>query len=76
MPVANKLDQIAIDILGELPETDNGNKYIIVVSDYYTKWTHAMAVPNQLAQTVADELMIHIRFRNAKTITYQPRSQF
>ena len=31
--VRNKLDRIAIDILGELPETDNGNKYIVVVSD-------------------------------------------
>ena len=58
IPVRNKLDRIAIDILGELPETDNGNKYIVVVSDYFTKWTHAMAIPDQVAQTVADKIMI------------------
>jgi hypothetical protein len=29
------MQRIATDILGELPETENGNKYILVVSDYW-----------------------------------------
>ena len=58
VPVRNKLDRVAIDILGELPETENGNNYILVMTDYFTKWTHAMALPDQTAQTVADRLMI------------------
>lgn len=33
------LERIATDILGELPQTANGNKYILVVADYFTKWT-------------------------------------
>ncbi|CAC5399391.1 unnamed protein product [Mytilus coruscus] len=33
------MERIATDILGELPEAEGGNKYILVVSDYYTKWT-------------------------------------
>ena len=49
---------MAIDILGELPETENGNKYIVVISDYFTKWTHAIALPDQTAQTIADRLMV------------------
>ena len=57
IPVRNKLDRIALDILGELPETENGNKNILVISDYYTKWTHAVAIPDQTALTVADKLM-------------------
>lgn len=27
------MERIAIDILGELPETDSGNRYIVVISD-------------------------------------------
>ena len=57
VPVRNKLDRVAIDILGELPETEQGNKYIVVISDYFTKWTHAIALPDQTAQTIADRLM-------------------
>ena len=47
------MERIATDILGELPETDEGNRYILVISDYFTKWTEAFAMPNMEAKTVA-----------------------
>ena len=47
------MERIATDILGELPETENGNKYILVVSDYFTKWTEAFPMRNMEAETVA-----------------------
>lgn len=47
------MERIAIDILGELPETMRRNRYILVVSDYYSKWTESNPMPNMEARTVA-----------------------
>ena len=46
-------ERVALDILGPLPETPNGNKYILVIGDYFSKWTESFPLPNQEAQTVA-----------------------
>ena len=42
-----------MDILGPLPTTQRGNRYILVFSDYFTHWAEAYSVPNQEAATVA-----------------------
>jgi hypothetical protein len=47
------MERIATDILGELPETEDGNRYILVVSDYVSKWTESFAMSNMEAETVA-----------------------
>lgn len=47
------MERIATDILGELPSTAAGNRYILVVSDYYTKWTESFPMPNMESETVA-----------------------
>lgn len=44
---------IDTDILCELPETDRGNRHILVVYDYFTKWTEAFILPNMEAETIA-----------------------
>lgn len=46
-------ERIALDILGPLPETSKKHRYILVVSDYFSKWTEAFPLTNQEAQTVA-----------------------
>ena len=51
------LERISIDIVGELPETEAGNKYILSVTDYFTKWAQAYPLPDQTAQSVADVLV-------------------
>lgn len=49
-------ERVALDILGPLPETPDRNKYILVIGDYFSKWTEAFPLPNQEAQTVAKVL--------------------
>ncbi len=46
-------DTLAIDYLGPLPKTANGNKYILVMTDHFTKYVEVIAVPNQLAEDCA-----------------------
>ena len=70
----NPMERIAIDILGELPQTAKGNKYILVVSDYFTKWTEALPLPNIGACTVAKILVDEVlcRFGIPQTIPRSP----
>lgn len=37
--------------------TEQGNRYILVIGDYFTKWTEAFAIPDQEAETVAKKLV-------------------
>ena len=51
------MECIAIDVLGPLPITETGNKYILIVTDYFMKWVEAYPMPNQEATTVAELLV-------------------
>ena len=51
------MERIAMDILCELSETSGGNKHILVISDYYAKWTECFAMPNMEAKKVAKLLV-------------------
>ena len=33
-----------MDILGRLPETRSGNRYVLVIGNYFTKWKEAFAM--------------------------------
>uniref|UniRef100_A0A1X7TES2 Integrase catalytic domain-containing protein n=1 Tax=Amphimedon queenslandica TaxID=400682 RepID=A0A1X7TES2_AMPQE len=49
--------RIAMDIVGPLPRCRKGNRYILVVCDYATRFPEAIPMKNIYAETVAEELM-------------------
>ena len=51
------MERIALDIMGPLPVTEDGNKYVLVVADYFTKYVEAYAIPDERAETVARKLV-------------------
>jgi hypothetical protein len=45
--------RVSVDLMGPLTKTKKGNKYIMVVTDQFSKWTEAYAIKNKEAVTVA-----------------------
>ncbi|XP_077991053.1 uncharacterized protein LOC144445388 [Glandiceps talaboti] len=45
IPVKSPWYMVGMDLIGPLPPTDNGNVYIMTVTDYFTKSLEAFALP-------------------------------
>ena len=45
------MDLIAIDILSCLPATPDGYKYLLVATDYFSKWLEAVPLCDAEART-------------------------
>jgi len=54
IPVEVPFHRIGIDFVGPLPIIAQQNKYIIVATDYMTKWLEAKAVPKADAKNTVD----------------------
>ena len=61
--VEQPFHMIAMDFL-EMPPSKKGNKYCLVISDYFTKWPEVLALPDQQALTVARALMNQVVCRH------------
>src|SRR5260364_430098 len=51
--VGRAFERVGIDLVGPLPITPRNNRYIIVATDYLTRWPEAKAVPDAGAETLA-----------------------
>ena len=52
-----------MDILDVCDPTPDGYRYILVIADYFSKWTEAFPIKNKCADTVADVLVDKIILR-------------
>lgn len=59
----NPFDLLGIDVL-TLTRTENGNLYVLVVTDYATRWVEAFAMEDQKAETIAKILINEIICRH------------
>ncbi|KRZ52308.1 Retrovirus-related Pol polyprotein from transposon 17.6 [Trichinella nativa] len=51
------MSRIGVDIIGPFQRTERGNKYILTVQDYFSKWPEAYPIPDMTASTVARTLV-------------------
>lgn len=57
IPVKTPWYQIGIDFVGPLsPESEDGSRYILTISDYFTKWVEAIPTCDKSASAVATAL--------------------
>ncbi|UYV79636.1 K02A2.6-like, partial [Cordylochernes scorpioides] len=52
-PVARPFQRVGIDLLGRFPVSNNGNKWIVVATDYLSRYAMTRAIPNGSAEEVA-----------------------
>ena len=48
--------KVAVDLVGPMPTTPKGNKWILVLTDHFTRWQDALALPDATAPVVAAAL--------------------
>ena len=51
------MDRVATDILGPLPTTESGNRYILVIGELFSKWVEAYALPDHTAESVVSRMV-------------------
>ena len=69
VPVIAPWHHLGIDFIGPIsPSSVQGNKYILTISDYFTKFVEAIPLKDKYATTVATALFnkVAIKVRNQK----------
>ena len=54
LKVGGPFERVCIDMVGPLPITAKGNRFILVATNYLTKWPEARPIPDATAVTAAD----------------------
>lgn len=63
-PPGSPFEVVGIDHLGPFPKSDDGNRYVIVATDYLTKWVEVEAVPDTSAVHLVTFVNKHLVLRH------------
>ncbi|GBO06936.1 Transposon Tf2-6 polyprotein [Araneus ventricosus] len=74
IPTADyRFQKVAFDAIGPLVASKNGNKWIIVISDYFTRYPETYALPNIQSHNVAKVLIDFISRHGVMQTLYSDR---
>lgn len=78
IPVQDAFDRLACDIIRPFPPSKLGNRYVVVFSEYLTKWVEAFPVPSIEAPVIARLLVDEIFTRHGapRTLLFDRGSNF
>ena len=60
--VTEPFELVGWDLMGPFPTSIHGNKYILVITEYLTRWCEAIALPDATASSVAQALLQRVIF--------------
>ncbi len=60
--VTHPFELVGWDLMGPFPMSAGGNRYIIVMTEYLTRWCEAQALPDSTASSVASALLHNVIF--------------
>ncbi|CAJ1063311.1 gag-pol fusion [Xyrichtys novacula] len=67
------LELVGMDLVGKLTKTKNGNQYICVMIDYFTKWTEAYPLQWKSAAEVTNCVLdFFYKFWSTQTVVNRP----
>ena len=64
VPIGESHHIVGIDLIGTLPVTPRGNRFVIVAVDYLTHWVEAKAIPEKTADAIAEFIKFNIIARH------------
>ena len=77
MSVGAPMDRLSIDILGPLPRTPRGNRYILVAMDHFSKWVEILPIADQTSETCAEKILNEVIARYGCPLSiHSERSKF
>ena len=53
------MERVHLDILGPFNTSEDGNNYVLMMVDQFSKWVEMAALPNQSAQAIAEKFLVH-----------------